>query len=233
MTKKLILNAIKRTDDNGRAAQIRLSEQVPAVLYGNKTQNEHLKLSINDINQAYAVAGESSLIDLSVDKAETIKVIIKNIQRDVVNEKIIHVDFYRVDMKKPIDVEIPLEFIGDPKAVKDLGGTLIKSLESISAKCLPGDLLENIEVDISSLDTFNDTVKVSNLKIDEKIQVMNNPEDAVASVLAPRLVEEEEEEAAVEDEEGAKEGDDKEKEEGAEEAKGKEKEKKDKKTDGK
>ncbi len=234
MTKKLILNAIKRTDDNGRATQIRLSEQVPAVLYGGKTQNEHLKLGVNDINQAYAVAGESSLIDLSVGKAETVKVIIKNIQRDVVSEKIIHVDFYRVDMKKPIDVEIPLEFIGDPKAVKDLGGTLIKSLESISAKCLPGDLLENIEVDISSLDTFNDTVKVSDLKIDEKIQVMNSPEDAVASVLAPRLVEEEEEEkeeAAAEGEEGAKEGDDKEREGSSEEGKGKEKT--DKKIDGK
>ena len=232
MTKKLILNAVKRKDDNGRAAQIRADEQVPAVLYGNKTQNEHLKLSVNDLNQAYAAAGESSLIDLSIGKAETIKVIIKNIQLDPVSEKIIHVDFYRVDMKKPIDVEIPLEFIGDAKAVKDLGGTLIKSLESISAKCLPGDLLENIEVDISPLNTFNDSVKVADLKIDKKIEVMNNPEDAVASVLAPRLVEEEEEEKeAVEGDEEGEAGEDKEKTAGTDENKDKEKE--NKKTDGK
>lgn len=237
MTKKLILKAIKRTDDNGKAAAIRAGAEVPAVLYGGKGENEHLKLSANDISQTYQQAGESSLIDLSVDKADTIKVIIKNVQYNPINDKIIHVDFYRVDMKKPIDVEIPLEFIGDPKAVKDLGGTLIKSLESISANCLPGDLLENIEVDVSSLDTFNDSVKVRDLKIDEKIKVMNNPDDAVASVLAPRLIDEEEEkeEAAAEGEEEAKEGDGKEKEGGTEEGKDKDKdkEKTDKKSDGK
>ena len=228
MTKKIILNAVKRIDDNGKAAEIRADAQVPAVLYGGKDQNEHLKLGANDISRAYGIAGESSLIDLNIDKADAIKVIIKNVQRNPVNEKIIHVDFYRVDMNKPIDVEIPLAFIGDTKAVKDLGGTLIKSLESISANCLPADLPENIKVDINPLKTFNDTVKVSDLKIDEKIKVMNNPGDAVASVLAPRLVDEEEE---VEGEEEAAEGDDKEKESSTEE--GKDKEKTDKKSDGK
>lgn len=235
MTKKIILNAVKRTDENGKASKIRADAEIPAVLYGGKNENEHLKLGANDIVRAYQQAGESSLIDLNVDKTDAIKVIIKNIQRNPVSDKIIHVDFYRIDMNKPIDVEIPLEFIGDPKAVKDLGGTLIKSLESISVNCLPGDLLENIEVDIDPLETFNDTVKVSDLQIDEKIKVINNPGDAVASVLAPRLVDEDEEEkeekAAAEGEEETKEGDDKGKEGNAKE--NKDKEKTDKKSDGK
>ncbi|MCK5061151.1 50S ribosomal protein L25 [Candidatus Parcubacteria bacterium] len=233
--KKLILNAIKRTGDDGRAAKIAQAGQVPAVLYGGDKQNEHLKLGANDIDQTYAIAGESSLIDLSVDKAGAIKVIIKNIQRNPVNDKIIHVDFYRVDMNKPIDVEIPLKFIGDPKAVKDLGGTLIKSLESIRANCLPADLPENIEVNINPLETFSDTVKVSDLRIDKKIKVINSPEDAVASVLVPRLVDEDEEEKKkiAEGEEKAKEAEGEEKAEGADGGKGKDKEKTDKKSDGK
>ena len=100
MTKKIILNAIKRKAENGQTEQIRAGEQIPAILYGGKTQNENLKLNINEINQAYAAAGESSLIDLSVEKSDPVKVIIKNVQKNPVSDKIIHVDFYRVDMNK-------------------------------------------------------------------------------------------------------------------------------------
>ncbi len=191
MTKKIILSAARREEKNGNPKLIRSTGLVPAVLYGGDHENELLKIKSIDFRRAYEAAGESSLVDLSIDKDEPVKVIIKDAQFDPIKNSVLHIDFYRVDMNQPIEVEIPLQFTGEAKAVKDLGGTFVKSMETVLAKCLPGDLLEHIEVDLSRLATFDDHIQVKDLVIPANIQILDHESDIVANVLAPRAIEEE------------------------------------------
>lgn len=93
-------------------------------------------------------------------------------------------------MTEKIVTEIPLKFIGEAPAVVDLDGTLLVNRDNIEVECLPTDLVHEIEVDISSLKTFDDLIKVADLKIPKGLEVLNDPNEVVASVTPPRSEEE-------------------------------------------
>ena len=210
MVTKLLLKSKTREKKDTNASLLRREGYVPAVLYGPKTKNINLKVKNLDLDKIYQAGGESALIDLEIDNQKKIKIIIKDTQKNPVKGNIEHADFYVVDMKKPIEVEIPLEFIGEAPAVRELGGTFMKNLETIQVKCLPGDLIENIAVDLSSLKTYEDNIKVNDLKIPENFEVLTQLTAQVANVLAPRIIEEEEEEKKEETAEESAEGEDQE-----------------------
>ena len=109
-----------------------------------------------------------------------------------------------------IDIEIPLNFIGESPAVKEFGGTLVKNMESIDARCLPGDLIDNIDVDLLVLKTYEDYIKIKNLSLPESIEIFEDKEKIIAHVIEPE-VEEEPVVAEEEGEEGEKEGEEGEK----------------------
>lgn len=182
MAKKYTLEAETRNEKNGKAKALRRNGLVPGILYGSKTENINLKIKQLALEKVYTQAGESNLVDLEIDKKEPTKVIIKAIDRDPVRSTVTHVDFYQVDMNKPIEVEIPLNFINESRAVKEEGGTLMKNLESFSAKCLPGALIDGVDIDISVLGTFDDQIKVEDIKLPEGIEILNAPEELVANV---------------------------------------------------
>lgn len=158
---------------------------VAAVIYGPGTESKSLKLKLNDFLKAYELAGESNLIELEIDgKKES--VLVKDIQRDPVKSFATHIDFYQVDMAKLITTDIPLEFIGESKVVKESGGILIKNIDSILVECLPGDLIDHIDVDISVLSKMGDIIHIKDIKKSEKIKILNNADDAVITVVEPR-----------------------------------------------
>ncbi|MCK5319786.1 50S ribosomal protein L25 [Candidatus Parcubacteria bacterium] len=225
MVKKIELKARVRENEKDTLKNIRKQDEVPAVLYGAKKDNVKLLFKYHDFDKAYAFAGESSLIDLKIDDNEEVKIIVKDIQRDPIKDSIIHADLYRVDMNKKIEVDVPLNFIGEAKAVKELGGILIKSMETLQVSSLPGDLIEKIDVDVSKLDSLGAGIKVSDLKIPDNLELISSGNDLITSVIEPKIVVEEEPEKKVEDE--AKEEKDKDKEEKTDEG-GKEEAKKEK-----
>lgn len=168
------------------------SELIPAVLYGNGLETKSLKLRRIDFDKIFSAAGESNLISLEVD-GETSKVLVKAIQRDVLKHTVSHIDFYQVNMKEKITTEIPLHFINESKAVRELGGMLMRNLNEVTIECLPNDLVDHIDVDISVLNTFEDSIQVQDLAIPTSLKVLhNNPEDMVVSVIAPKAQVEEE-----------------------------------------
>ena len=225
MVKKIELKAKARKNEKDNLKEIRKQGEVPAVLYGAKKDNVKLLFKYHDFDKAYAFAGESSLIDLKIDDNEEVKIIVKDVQRDPIKDSIIHADLYRVDMNKKIEVEVPLNFVGEAKAVKELGGILIKSMETLQVSSLPGDLIEKIDVDVSKLDSLGAGIKVSDLKIPDNLELISSRNDLITSVIEPKIVVEEEPEKKVEDE--AKEEKDKDKEEKTDEG-GKEEAKKEK-----
>ena len=219
MVKKIELKAKARKNEKDSLKNIRKQGEVPAVLYGAKKDNVKLLFKYHDFDKAYAFAGESSLIDLKIDDNETVKVIVKDIQKDPVKDSIIHADLYRVDMNKKIEVEVPLNFIGEAKAVKELGGILIKSMETLQVSSLPGDLIEKIDVDVSKLDSFGAGIKVSDLKIPDNLELISAENALIASVAEPKIVVEAEKEEEKKEEDKS----DEKKEEGVKEDKAKDK----------
>jgi large subunit ribosomal protein L25 len=164
--------------------------QIPAELYGQSSDNKHLFLDGREFEKLYKQIGESSLISLMIGSDEAINVLIHEIQKDPITERILHVDFYKVNMAKEIQTHIPLLFVGESEAVKYLSGTLVKSLEELEIACLPGDLISKIEVDISQLKTFDDVIRVADLKLPGNIKVLVDLDRTVASVVPVQVAEE-------------------------------------------
>jgi large subunit ribosomal protein L25 len=172
--------------EKGRKVNVLRAEgKVPGILYGFEVEPTPIVIDRNAFNKVYAQAGESTLIDLEVD-GKTHAVLISDIQRDVLTDFFTHVDFRKVNMKRKIEAKIPLKLVGESPAVKSLGGTLVQSLEEIEVSSLPDALVHEIEVDISSLNTFEDMIRVKDVKVPEGIEVKTWSEQAVASVQPPR-----------------------------------------------
>lgn len=162
------------------------ADSIPAVIYGKGVENQMLSIKKVEFEKAFAAAGESNLIDLDFGKG-AVKVLVKEIQRNVLKNDFTHVDFYQVNMKEKINTEIPLHFIGESKAVKELSGSLIKDITEIEVECLPTDLVDHIEVDISVLNTFDDAIHINDLKLPKGMVLVSHTNDVVASVREPKV----------------------------------------------
>jgi large subunit ribosomal protein L25 len=179
---ELKLQAEKRVKNEKLATDF-----IPAVLYGKGIESQSLKLKKVDFEKIFTVAGESNLIDLDFGVG-AVKVLVKDSQRDVLKYTFTHVDFYQVNMKEKINTEIPLHFVGESKAVKELGGMLMREVHEIEVECLPGDLVDHIDVNISGLNTYDDVITIADLVIPKGFKLVhNNPEDVVAMVVEPKV----------------------------------------------
>ena len=161
-------------------------EFIPAVIYGKEAETKSLKMRRADFDKAFAAAGESNLISLEID-GQVSKVLVKETQHDVMKNIFTHADFYQVNMKEKITTEIPLHFVGESKAVRELGGTLIKDMSELEVECLPTDLVDHIDVDISVLNTFDDMIRVEDLVLPKGIALVHHTNDAVAAVREPKV----------------------------------------------
>lgn len=159
---------------------------VPAVLYGRGIASSSVKVKRGDIDKATQLAGESNLITLEQD-GKNKKVLVKEIQRSGLTGKILHVDFFEVNMADKVTTEIPLHFIGESKAVKELAGLLIKDLDSLEIECLPNDLVDHIDIDISVLKNYHDEITIKDLVLPKGIELINEADRVVVSVLPPRV----------------------------------------------
>lgn len=187
----LILKAAKREQiGNRRPARLRLTASIPGIVYGSDLLPTSVAVNDREFAHVYRSAGESTLVDLAIDSAPSVKVLIQDLQRDVMRGEVMHVDFFQVNMNKEIEAEIKLKLVGEAPVVRELGGTLIQTLDELDVRCLPGALVHEIEVDVTGLKTFEDDVHVADLKIPEGMRVMNELEETVVIVEAPRSEEE-------------------------------------------
>ncbi|HBR80951.1 MAG: 50S ribosomal protein L25 [Candidatus Uhrbacteria bacterium GW2011_GWE2_45_35] len=181
----------KKREAIGRANwKNRVDGNIPAVVYGAEAESQNICVNRKALVVAFREAGESSLVDLAIDGQEPLKVLIQDLQKDPLTGDVIHADFRVVDLTKEITAEIKLEFVGESPAVKGLGGTLIEALDTLEVRALPTALVSSIEVDISSLKTFDDAIHVSDLVLPAGIVAINSPEDTIAVVEEPRSEEE-------------------------------------------
>lgn len=192
----LHLSADLRTVAGKAVKRLRLAGQTPVVLYGHGTDPVSLQVDAKELVQIWKTAGSSQLVDIKIGDAKPVKVLIHDVQIHPVSSDIVHTDFYQVKMTEKLETEIPLRFVGESPAVKDLEGNLITEKDVLEIRCFPGDLVPEFEVDISVLKTFDDTIKVGDVRVPSTIEVLNDPEEMIALVTAPRSEEELEAELA-------------------------------------
>jgi len=186
---KMISLKLAARKEGAVAKVLRSEDKVPCVLYGNDIKNTQLVCEYGDLYKTYVKAGESTLVDLDAD-GKSVPALFHAIDFDPVTDKITHVDFYAVDMKKEIETKVPISFEGESLAVKDLGGVLVTSVDHLTVKCLPTNLPKNLSVSLESLNEFTDTLAVSAVTIPDGVTVSEDPEMVIATVQEPRKEEE-------------------------------------------
>ena len=198
----IVLTAKKR-DTASSVRALRKDRSIPGVLYGHGVENKILAVEAADFNKIYKEAGDSMVVDLTIEKETPIPVLIRDISRDVETHEVEHVDFYQVNMNEKLTTDIPVTFTGEAPAVKTLGGVLITQIESIPVRCLPKDLVREFIVDLGSLTDFTKRISLSDISgIPESMEILRDMDSTVVLVNAPRVVAKEEAEVEAEGEAG-------------------------------
>jgi large subunit ribosomal protein L25 len=181
-----------RKETGKKTSVLKESGRIPAVVYGHKIKNVLLDVDYKEFQKVYNKAGVNSLIELNTegDKEKRL-VLVHELQKDPVSDKVIHIDFFETSAKEEVEVKIPLIFEGISLAVKDLGGTLVKNITELEVKALPQNLPHEIKVSIDGLKTFEDRILVKDLILPKDVKVSVKPDEIVVSVAQPSKVEEE------------------------------------------
>ena len=189
----LSLSVKTRKETGKKVKNLRQKDILPAVLYGPKLKKaQPLALDYKIFEKVYKETGESSLISLEIEEeGKKILVLIREIQRDPITDKISHVDFYQAPLEEKIVVKIPLVLEGQSPAVKELGGTLVKYISETEVRALPQNLPKEIKVRVDSLKTFQDNILIKDLPLPQGVEILRQAEEIVASILPPEKVEEE------------------------------------------
>jgi len=207
------LNAeVREEAGRGASRHLRRENRIPAIIYGAEKPAENISLNHFEMSKALENDGIYSHILTLHIKGEKQQAVLKAIQRHPYKPKIVHIDFLRINPKEKIIMHVPVHFKGEQEApgIKD-GGVFMHLMNSVEVRCLPGNLPESVEIDVSGFN-IDDTISLSELKLPKDVELMafahggeKEEHDAlVVKLHIPRIeVEEEPVVAAVEGEEGA------------------------------
>ena len=181
------LNAERRSDaGKGVARKLRAAGKVPAVLYGQGLDTTPLTVDSRELTHLlHSSAGSNVLVDLVVDGEEHLA-IPREIQRDHIHSKWVHVDFLAVSRTETITVNVPVHETGEAVGVKE-GGVVEHHLREVQIECLPQDVPDELVVDITDVE-LGEMVHVSDLVPPAGVTILTNPEDAILSVITPALL---------------------------------------------
>jgi len=175
---KLVLKTELR-EKNEDLASLRLSKVVPAVVYGHKQESLSIKMDNSDFLRVFRVAGKNHVVALEVS-GKKIDALVHDVQFHPVSGAFIHVDFYAITKGEKVHTQIPLVFIGVSRARAEESAVIEENLKEIEVKCLPTDLVDSFEVNLSFLEKTGDSIKVWDLNIPEKFEVLNAHDEVVA-----------------------------------------------------
>ena len=189
--KMVALTAVARSTDKS-ARQLRRMSTVPAVVYGNK-ENTLIQCEENALKKAFVQAGESTLVELDI-AGDKVPVLFHVVKFDPVSDRLEHVDFYAVDMKKELETSVALRFTDEAPAVKEHSAIIVTALDSVTVRCLPSDLPHDLPVSLSKLTEFGSTLTVADIAVPKGVTILEAPETVLVIAQQPR--EEEKEEVA-------------------------------------
>lgn len=208
MDKMQLNSEIRVQTGKGAARKLRTVGKLPAILYGAETDPIMLAMDYKELKKTLrGRSAENIIFDLTINgekKSQPKKVMIKEIQRDPVKRDYLHVDLLEISMAKELEVDIPVDLLNTPVGV-DQGGVLQHIRREVKAACLPQDLVDRIEVDVSGLD-IGQSLHIRDISFPPGLRSLDDENLAFVTVVAPTVTAEEEEEevegAEVEETEG-------------------------------
>jgi large subunit ribosomal protein L25 len=182
---EITLNAERRTDFGKNAARrLRHKGMVPAIVYGGSGENIAVSVDPKSLQKVLkSEAGRNAILKLDISGHGAANAILKSWQVDPIKENFLHVDFYRIAMDVAIRVTVPIAVKGEARGVKTEGGILELVMRQIEVECLPGDIPERIEIDVTDLG-LNASLRVADLPVTAKVKVLQNPDQVVIHVVS-------------------------------------------------
>jgi large subunit ribosomal protein L25 len=196
MSDKVALTVQKR-DVEHKAKVVRREGLIPGIVYGHGRENVPVEMDYQTFRKTFDKATYSTLVDLTVEGGETFPVLIHEVQYEPVKDLIQHVDFHAIRMDQKIHTHIALKFVGDSEAER-LGAVLITNRHDMNVSCLPTDLVHEIEVDISALKEFGDSLHVRDIVVPPGIELEEEEDASIIQAVAPKTQEQIDAEEAAE-----------------------------------
>ena len=186
---KVVLKAEKRTVVGKQVHALRRAGKLPAVIYGRHTEPIVVSLDAHSASLALGRLTSSSLVTIDVDGTEY-PTLVREKQRDYIKNRLLHVDFLTVSLTETLRASVAVNLVGVSAAVKDYNAVLVVNLQSLEVECLPADLPERIDVDISVLARPGEGIRVRDVHVSDKVRVLDDPDTMVAVATFAKVEEE-------------------------------------------
>jgi len=187
------LNATTREILGKRSRRLHREGKLAAVVYGHNTAATPLVLDRLEFQKVFTKSGRTHLLDLVVDGDRTEKVLIREIQTHPRRLGPIHVDFYQVSLEKTITVEVPVHLVGESAAVKRGDADILQPIHAVRVECLPTDIPEAFEVDLTPLEEIESELRISDLSVPKGVTVLVDADELVVKIVHKRELKVEEE----------------------------------------
>ena len=187
------LNASTRELTGKRSRRLHGQGKLAAVVYGHNTKATPLVLDRLEFQKVFVKSGRTHLVDLVVDGDRSEKVLVREIQTHPRRLGPIHVDFYQVSLEEKLTVEVPVHLIGESAAVKRGDADVLQPIHVVRVECLPTDIPEAFEVDLTPLEEIESELRVSDLTVPKGVTILADPEELVVKIVHKRELKVEEE----------------------------------------
>src|ERR1700680_1818064 len=179
---------VMRREVTGKASKrLRKAGLIPANIYGHKEESQTVQIDAAAFAALRRARKTTGIITLRMDdgsKSQT--ALVRHIQRNPINDNILHIDFFRVSLTERIVMKVPLHVIGEAPGVKDENGVLLHLLDTLEVECMAQDIVNSFEVDVTSLAHIDDTLHASDVKLPDGFKLITDPEEAIVKVAATR-----------------------------------------------
>lgn len=194
---RIELNATRRTVIGKQVRALRREGKLPGVIYGHRIEPMAILMDLRETSRSLMGLAPSALVTVNVDgKKHT--ALVRQKQRDPITAKLTHIDFFAVSLEEKLRTNVYLSLVGTAPAIKDYNAIQVTGIDELEVECLPQDLPERIDVDISDLAEIGDAIHVRDLHISDKIKILADPDSMIVLITAPEIEEEEIIEEAVE-----------------------------------
>ena len=192
------LKASPRQPLGKRSRRMLREGKLPAIVYGHNTEATPITLDRLEFQKVFVKSGRTHLVDLVLDGDRTEKVLVREIQTHPRRLGPIHVDFYQVNLQEKIEVDVPIHLVGESGPVKQGDADILQPMHSVRVECLPSDIPEAFQVDITPLEEIEAELRVSDLKVPGGVTVFDDPEELIVKIVHKRELKVEEELPAAE-----------------------------------
>ncbi len=192
------LKASPRQPLGKRSRRMLREGKLPAIVYGHNTEATPITLDRLEFQKVFVKSGRTHLVDLVLDGDRTEKVLVREIQTHPRRLGPIHVDFYQVNLQEKIEVDVPIHLVGESGPVKQGDADILQPMHSVRVECLPSDIPEAFQVDITPLEEIEAELRVSDLKVPGGVTVLDDPEELIVKIVHKRELKVEEELPAAE-----------------------------------